>query len=277
MRAFKAELGRIIPRKWILLVKLAPFLALLVAAKLGIDLVNAGFLELTTLMGSMVAAAVFLLGFLLAGTLADYKESERLPGELASSLESLADECSITIKNKGAPEAEAAFVYVSDLASAIHRWFYREERTKAVMERISGLNDIFLAFEPLTQPNFIVRMKQEQSNIRRVVMRIDSIRDTSFVSAAYTIAELAAALVIAGLLFTDVEPFYAALFYVVTLGSLMIYLILLIHDLDDPFSYSADQLGAADVSIKLIADLDEKLASRADALRSAAVGGGAET
>jgi hypothetical protein len=38
---------------------------------------------------------VFIIGFLLSGTAADFKEAERLPGELSASLASIADECLI--------------------------------------------------------------------------------------------------------------------------------------------------------------------------------------
>ena len=43
-----------------------------------------------TLFTSLIASTVFLLGFLLSGVLSDYKESEKLPGEISTSLETLA-------------------------------------------------------------------------------------------------------------------------------------------------------------------------------------------
>jgi hypothetical protein len=152
-----AVLEQLQHQKWSLALRLLPLILALLGAKLVIHLLDADFITLTTLFGSVVAANVFLLGFLLAGTLSDYKESERLPGELASSIETIADEFTITLKNKGASEAGAGFAYMADFASAVHRWFYKDERTAAIMERISGMNDLFLALEPLTQPNFIVR------------------------------------------------------------------------------------------------------------------------
>jgi hypothetical protein len=254
----RAWLARV-PRRWSIVAKVAPLVALIYGAKLCIDLSGADFITLTTLFGSIVAANVFLLGFLLAGTLADYKESERLPGELAASIESLTDECIITIKNKGAREAEEALSYLREFASAVRRWFFREERTKAVLERIGGLNDHFLAFEPLTQPNFIVRMKQEQATIRKIIMRIDTIRDTAFVPAAYMMAELGTLVLVIGLLFTELGALYEEVFYVVVPCFFMLYLLFLIRDLDDPFNYSKKELQAADVSIKPILDLEEKL------------------
>jgi hypothetical protein len=263
------DLLKHIPDRWKVAVKVMPVVAALALIKLIIHLTHTDFIELTTLLGSVVAATIFLLAFLLAGTLADYKESERLPGELASSIEALSDECYITMKNKGGKATEDAVLYVADFASAVHRWFFREERTHAIMDRLTGMNDIFLEFEPLTQANFIVRMKQEQSTIRKIITRIDTIRDTSFVSAGYTIAELATGLLFLGLLLTDIEPFWEALFYVVAIGFFMTYLIALIRDLDNPFSFARDDdTEAADVSIKPIADLAQKLAARAADLRS---------
>ena len=255
-----------VPAKWMIVARVIPIVAALFGAKLLVSLTDADFITLTTLFGSIVAANVFLLGFLLAGTLADYKESERLPGELAASIESLADECLITRKSKGTKETEDAVTYMAGFASLVRRWFYRQERTRTVMDRITGMNDIFLSFEPLTQPNFIVRMKQEQATIRKILMRIDTIRDTSFVPAAYAIAELATALLIGGLLLTELGPLGEEIFYTVLPSFLMVYLILLIRDLDNPFNYSSKDAGAAEVSIKPVVDLDEKLSAQAAAI-----------
>lgn len=41
----------------------------------------------------VVSAGVFLIGFMLAGTMADYKESERILGEIVSALESIEETC----------------------------------------------------------------------------------------------------------------------------------------------------------------------------------------
>ena len=51
-----------------------------------VNLVGLDVLEVSPLLSSLVAATVFLLGFLLNGVLSDYKESEKLPGEISTSL-----------------------------------------------------------------------------------------------------------------------------------------------------------------------------------------------
>ena len=246
-------------QKWAIAIKIAPILVGLVAARAVVDATDASFIDLTALFGSMVAANVFVLGFLLAGTLADYKESERLPGELASSIEAITDECLITYRNKGAPEAQGAVVYMSTFATALWRWFHKDERTKDLLERVSGMNEFFLTFESLTQPNFIVRMKQEQNNIRRMILRIDAIRDTPFLSVGYSMSYISTAALLAGLLFANIDPYYEAMFYLAAIGFLMIYLTVLIKDVDNPFDHYKEGAESAHVSLKPIFDIEEKL------------------
>jgi hypothetical protein len=52
-------------------------------------------LDFSPLLTGVIAAEVFIIGFILSGTTADFKEAERLPGELAASVETIADECLI--------------------------------------------------------------------------------------------------------------------------------------------------------------------------------------
>jgi hypothetical protein len=250
---------RLVPEKWSLVVQILPLVAAILVAKLAVYWLDLSFIELSTLFGSVVAANVFLLGFLLAGTLGDYKESERLPSELAASIESIADECLITWRNKQAPQAREAASYIHALAGDVWRWFHKEVRTNDMLARIEGLNRFFLEFESLTQPNFIVRMKQEQNNIRRLLLRIDTIRDTSFVSVGYAVAELGTGLLIFGLLCADISPLEEAMFYVGAVSFLMLYLIFLIRDLDNPFDYYKGGLEAAHVSLKAIEDVRGRL------------------
>jgi hypothetical protein len=65
------------------------------------------FVSLNPLFSGIVAANVFLMSFLLSGVLTDCKESERLPGELAASLEAIADEASAICRTKKAQAAVA--------------------------------------------------------------------------------------------------------------------------------------------------------------------------
>jgi len=78
-------------------------------------------ISLNPLFSGIVAANVFLMGFLLTGVLTDYKESERLPGELAASIESIAEEALTIYKNKNAPAAKECLTSLYQLTTSIKR------------------------------------------------------------------------------------------------------------------------------------------------------------
>jgi hypothetical protein len=259
--------------RWRLILKVAPVVAVVALIKLGLAALGWEPVPLSPLYTGLIAATVFLLGFLLAGTLTDYKESEKLPGELAASMETIADECLILYRDKEARAALDCLGHIRGLAAALLGWFHRRESISGVLERVSGLNSFYLAFESLTQPNFIVRLKQEQSAIRRMLIRIETIRETSFVGAGYAIAELATILLIVGLLLAEISPDALAVFLVSSITFLLVYMIFLIRDLDDPFEFARDgsQGGAAEVSLRPIERLEEHLGRELEALADAAV------
>ena len=84
--------------KWAIALKILPLIIGIVLLKILINYLGWEVISQNSLFNSIISANVFLLGFLLAGTLSDYKESERLPGELAASLETISDEMVITHK-----------------------------------------------------------------------------------------------------------------------------------------------------------------------------------
>jgi hypothetical protein len=210
-------------------------------------------LALNPLFTGIVAANVFLMGFLLSGVLSDFKESERLPGELAAILETLIDEALILHERSRNPAAMRFVACVVELGRTIHAWFFGKVKTRAVLDLLTDLNLHFAVFEPLTQPNFITRMKQEQHALRRILIRIQTIRETSFISSGYVIAEVTTALLAIGLILSDIQPFYESLFVVGLIIFLLTFLIMLIRDLDNPFGYY-EESSAEDVSLHPLED-----------------------
>lgn len=148
--------------------------------------------------------------------------------------------------------------HVCHLATSLRRWLFDQESTDTVLDAVSGLNRFFHAFEPLTQPNFIVRLKQEQTAIRRVVTRIHTIRETPFVAAGYAIAELATLVLLLTLLLTDVGLLGEEAVLVSIIAFVLIYMALLIRSLDDPFDYASGN-GVAEVSLHALDHLDERI------------------
>ncbi len=254
MKSFK----RII-QKWSIALKIIPlvlFIALLkfLTHKLGLEV-----LELNALFTSLVAGTIFLIGFLISGVLSDYKESEKIPSELAASMRTLYDDTLTIYKLKNSSTANEFIKIQKSFMKSLMDWFYKKERTKVLLNKISSMNDYFVEFDNEgVQANYIIKMKNEQNSIRKMILRIDTIRDTEFVGSAYAIVEAMGFLTAFGLLIIKIEPFYASLFLTLLISFLISYMFLLIKDLDNPFDYCVNGECGTEVSLKPIHDLESE-------------------
>jgi hypothetical protein len=246
-------------KKWILLIKIIPILLAIFVTKLIVHWLGFELVDLNALFTSIIAATTFLIGFLIAGVITDYKESEKIPGDMAASLETIYDEAYILDKNEHSKATQDFLLYYNDFLGSVIEWFYRKQRTKGILEKLHGMNNYFGEFESSMQAGFLSRMKNEQSNLRKMVIRVDNIRDLSFIPSAYTIVEILSFLVISGLLLMKLAPFYEAMFFSLTVAFLLIYMIGLIKDLDNPFDYAANGESGTEVSLKPIHDLIKRI------------------
>jgi hypothetical protein len=258
--------------RWRMAVMALPLVALVAVAKIIVTELGAEDIELNPLYTGLVAGNIFLLGFLLAGTLADYKESEKLPVEIAASLDSIGDEFRIVAEGKGraegtgAAEGKAALAHLAVTVRTILAWLYGNQPFGAVLDRVEALSDHFVAIEPHTQVTFVSRIKGEQNAVRRMLMRVYSIHVTSFVVAGFMVAALTSILLIGVLLFIDVGALATDLILLCTLTFLLGYVLLLIRDLDDPFEYTSEgeKAGSAEAALDPLVQLSERLPAAGD-------------
>ncbi len=120
-----------------------------------------------------------------------------------------------------------------------------------------------MALEPYTQANFLSRLKQEQNNLRRFIVRSHAIRETGFFLPAYAIAEALAFFLVVGMLILKLEPYWEAVFFVLLDSVVVLYMIYLIKDLDNPFDYGHNN-GSNEVSLKPLFDLCASLKEAED-------------
>ena len=245
-------------QKWSIALKILPLIILVTALKFGTHKFGFEVMELNALFSSLVAGTIFLIGFLISGVLTDYKESEKLPSELAAVLRNLYDDTLTIHKGKNSVAAKEFIVFQRDFISSLKDWFYKKVKIKVVLDKLSSMNDYFIALDKEgIQANYIIKMKNEQNNIRRMIMRIDTIRDTEFVGSAYAIVEAMGFLTVFGLLIIRIEPFYASLFLTLLITFLISYMFLLIKDLDNPFDYAANGETGTEISLKPIHDFEK--------------------
>ncbi|MCX6647543.1 MAG: hypothetical protein NTY09_14460 [bacterium] len=245
--------------KWRLALKVIPFVAIIVLLKFAAHYFEFEFLSLNSLFTAIISANIFLIGFLISGTLVDYKESEKLPGDLSASIETMADEGLIIFKNKKSQEAKDYLLKLAQFNKSLIDWFYKKERTENLMKKLRSFNEEFLAFESQTQANFIVRLKQEQNAIRKMIIRIHTIRETSFLGTGYAIAEIITFILVVGLIFIKMDPFYESIFFISFVSFILVYMIYFIKDIDNPFGYSEGAGFTEEVSLKPVLDSQRRI------------------
>ena len=90
------------------------------------------------------------------------------------------------------------------------------------------------------------------------VNRVQAIRDTSFVPLVYWMADIAAVLLFAGLVMARAENLPESVFFLAVISFIVILLLRLIDDIDNPFGLS-DVKSAENVSIELLEKAVERL------------------
>ena len=100
-------------------------------------------------------------------------------------------------------------------------------------------------------------MRNELANIDRISNRIETIKETTFIPAAYNVAQLAVVAAILTLLFTNIDRFIDGIIMTGVISLILISLILLIKDMDDPFEVGKKTY--ADIDLSLIYKLEERL------------------
>jgi predicted membrane chloride channel (bestrophin family) len=242
-----------------LLIGALPWAAGVIVLKLLAHQFDAEWLNLSPLLAGSIAAEVFILGFLLTGTAGDFKEAERLPGELASSLETMADECLITYEDIKLPEARACLQQLIEISISVRMWLMQDRGFDDVLSDIRALNKPFRVMAPAIQAGFTTRLKTEQASVRKLVIRMDTMRRTSYVAAGYLIAEVTALLLVILLIITDFDDLVPTMLVSALIAYLLFYVVGLIRDLDNPFEYRNGTPGAADVNLDVLERSEDRL------------------
>jgi hypothetical protein len=243
-------------QKWSIAFRIIPVILFVAILKFISNYYELEVLELNALFTSLIAGTIFLIGFLISGVLSDYKESEKLPSELTASIKSLYDESYTIHKAKNSQNAQDFIQFQKLLTTSILDWFYKKESTTILLQKISDMNEYIIQFDlEGIQVGYLLKIKNEQNNIRKMILRIDTIRETNFIGSAYAILEAMGTLIAMSLIIIKIDPFYVALFFTLLVTFLISYMFLLIKDLDNPFDYAENGETGTEISLKPIHDL----------------------
>jgi hypothetical protein len=240
-------------RRITVLTRVALVAGLITAAKSGVHVLGWEFISINPLFSALVASTVFLLGFLLNGVLADFKESEKLPSEVASCLMLIAREIrAVPIHNPKA-NVEEAMVAIGDLSQAVLKWIKRSDSSTQELLRVydHAHDQVVLASCWLNASSLKGRLMNEMSYLLRSIHRIDVIRETDFVTMVYWLANLSTIILCGGLIFASGYPQQDSAFFLFVISFLLVFVLHLISDIDNPFGFS-DPRSAEDVDLEVL-------------------------
>ena len=223
-------------------------------------------ISINQLFSAMVASTIFLLGFLLNGVLTDFKESEKIPAELATCLQTLNLEIRAIQVYHPEVQITAALAAVTGLGQSLLDWLKERITTEQMLVRHTQTHaEVVLVAVRFKGDASTLRgrLMQDLAVILAKVNRVQTIRDTTFVPLVYWMADIAAVLLFAGLVMARAESLPESVFFLAVISFIVILLLRLIDDIDNPFGLS-DLDSAEDVSIELLEKTVDRLRAAAE-------------
>ncbi len=251
--------------KWKLMLTTLPFVALVTAIKAGLQF-GAGWdgaVEFAD-VGVVLTAGVFLTGFLLTGTISDYKEAEKLPSEVATTLELLEEILVLAASIRPVLKLKELRGSLLAMTDGIREWLYKRKTTAQVFETLTAFNDVLQILERDGAGPYASRAVPQLAGLRKTISRMDVISRTGFLPPAYALLETMLALILILVICAKYKSTLAEFILVPVLTLMYTYMLRLIRDVDDPFDYSSDgkRRGGAEVELFPIEEYRERLAKR---------------
>ena len=246
------------PRYRILIVSLLVTTAV-ISAKIILHNTGNEVLTLGSLHTGVVTGTFFVLGFLLSTTIADYKESERIPSEFSAILENMYEDAEAT--KQSYPNFDLT-KFRQNLRS-VAKSFASGVRKKKHTARfdIHRLNESFVEMEKAgVPPNYIVKLKQQQAQLLRVLFRVTYIQRITFIPSASILAKSIIPITIGFILFTEIEPIQGGLIITAVISFILVYMLLLIQVISTPFQGAGKTQD--DVSLFLVDDTAKHLGGK---------------
>ncbi len=250
--------------KWKLVLVTVPLaLLVVVAAYIRQEVLRIPSMVAFADLGATITGTTIIVGFMVAGVMADYKESESLPGKLTDALMSYGERiyalrlvAEISGDKKDADDDLNALEQShASLVSTVEQWLILDD----------GVDKCYTALERVITATAAPSLKQNinlsnsrflygSGDIRKAILRIDTIRSTEFIKSGYAMLQVILVVLLSLLIVADFANLATQLLVIGFVSFIYIYLVKLIYDLDNPFSYKPDgsPRSAAEVSIEQI-------------------------
>jgi len=226
-------------KRFHLLLRVLPVVVGLALLKAGVHALGYEFMPLDGLVPSLIAGAIFLIGFLLSQVLGDYREAERMPAEIRMALEAIHDD--VLSFSLGEPAVDIAAVRAA-LANIVEAFddglgpSGAHSNLAPAVARIDALSPLFVQLQQLgLSERFVVRLRGAQDALRRSIFRVAYIQKMEFVPSVHVLVQTLVVASLFVLLFLKTSGAWESMLIFVFVGYMFVYSLVLIGHLDQPF------------------------------------------
>ena len=238
--------------KWRLLIMSLPVVAIVLGLRYIVHDV-AGINDVVSFSdaGAVLTGASIIVGLMLGGVIADYKESEKLPAALAGSLAGFEG---LAIKGLEVKGLDTTWVHprIVKTGTAINDWLYGRISDDEMFAAVGDNAQLIVDLEKAGVPtHYLARLFVANGDLGGALSRMSVIRNTSFIKSGYALMEILIAIVLGLLVIVDYPKPTVQWVVSGVLAAAYTYLVLLVKDLDNPFDYGAnnEKGSAADVDL----------------------------
>ena len=233
------------PSKWKLMLTTLPVVAGVLGMRIGLDRVfdYKGSIDFSDITAIFTAVA-FLIGFMLAGTLSDFKEAEKIPGDMAAALEAVEESLAFGASRKGLDVANARRK-VLEVTAAMTDFMAQKRSAAQAFESLTVLDPVLEELDKAGGTAFVTRAQGELGNVRKALTRVEVISNTGFLAPGYALLDVMVVTTALLLLMTKFKTPMVEYLLVTFITLVYFYMLRLIRDIDNPFELS--RLGSAEV------------------------------
>ncbi len=252
-------------KKWRLVLTTLPLVAIVIGLALLRDYVLhfKGVIEFSEI-SPILSVVSLIIGFMLAGVLTDYKEGERIPGEIAAALETIGDTVDAVVSLSKEQDVRDMPSKFRSLVATVDNWLVQRNHVENCYTAMNSFKDLAARMHAAAGVNYSIRCLGELHNLRRLVTRADVIERTSFIPVGYALLDLLVGSSLLLLLAANYKSVLSEYFLLTLFGLIYIYLARLIRDIDQPFLYRTAAAGSAEVSPFPMQEYRERLEAMQD-------------
>jgi len=251
--------------KFRLLVKALPVVAAVLGARWVLfESMDVGEIVSFGEAGAVITGVTLILGFMLAGVLADYKESERLPGVVASALNGFHSAATGGLASKDL-ETTWAKQRILVVVDAVCAWFTKGTRDEEMWSAHADLAALIVDAEKKGMgTHYVGRLLTLNGELTNTLSRISVIRNTSFIQAGYVLMGFLVTVMMALLAVVDFPSTVMSWIAPAVLSLVYTYLLFLVKDLDNPFGHAENggEGSGADVDLGALLAVQQALQGR---------------